>query len=308
MCFFPLLNDGIMSQVRRPVMWAGDFNAHSPLFKCKDKNGALIEDFLDKYSLVVPNDGRPTRFQVGNGKLSCIDLTFASAEFTRCGEWDLMDRYTMGSDHFPILSWFGRVMLVEKESIVRGFNSHKANWDKFEEQLSEDLGDVISEGSVDEWTKSFCSVARRAVEKSIQVKGNRKERKIVPWWNKACNVAVLACNRAYRQLRKSPTEGLAIEYKRLRVEARKIIKGAKKGIWRRFCSNKGTQTTVKQVWNMIHRMAGINRGLSIPVLVEGNKEVISNREKADLLVRTFQGVHSTSNAGREGQLRREKNA
>ncbi len=59
---------------------------------------------------------------------------------------------------------------------------------------------------------------------------------------------------------------------------------------------------------MIHRMAGINRGLSIPVLVEGNKEVVSNREKADLLVRTFQGVHSTGNAGREGQLRREKNA
>ncbi len=179
---------------------------------------------------------------------------------------------------------------------MRGFNFHKANWDKFEEQLSEDLGDVISESSVEEWSKSLCSVMRRAAEKSIQVKGNRKERKIVPWWDKACNEAVRARKRAFRQLRKSPTEGLAIEY----------IKGVKKEIWHRFCSNIGTQTTVKQVWNMIHRMVGINRGLSIPVLVEGNKEVISNREKADLLVRTFQRVHSTSNVGREGQLRREK--
>ncbi len=108
--------DGIMSQLRHPVVWVGDFNAHNPLWgsKNKDKNGALIEDFLDKYSLVVPNDGRPTRFQVGNGKLSCIDLTFALTEFARCGEWDLMDRCTMGSDHSPILSRFGRVLQVEK--------------------------------------------------------------------------------------------------------------------------------------------------------------------------------------------------
>lgn len=34
---------------------------------------------------------------------------------------------------------------------------------------------------------------------------------------------------------------------------------------------------------MIHRMAGINRGFSIPVLVEGRREVVSNKDKADRL-------------------------
>lgn len=63
-------------------------------------------------------------FQVGNGSLSCIDLAFTSAELARCGEWDLMDHYTTGSDHFPILSRFGRVLQVEKESTVRGFHFH----------------------------------------------------------------------------------------------------------------------------------------------------------------------------------------
>lgn len=88
----------------------GDFNAHNPLWgsKRKDKNGAVLEDFLDLHSLVMMNDGRATRFEVGSGRLSCLDLTFASAEMARCGEWDMMDGYTMGSDHFPILSRFGK--------------------------------------------------------------------------------------------------------------------------------------------------------------------------------------------------------
>lgn len=54
---------------------------------------------------------------------------------------------------------------------------------------------------------------------------------------------------------------------------------------------------------MIHKMAGINRGKSVPVLVEGSEKRVSSKEKADLLVRTYQRVHSVSNVGRERQLR-----
>ncbi len=65
--------DEIMGQVQPPVIWAGDFNIHNPLWGSlgKDKNGALLENFLNKYSLVMLNDGRATRFQVGNGAMSC---------------------------------------------------------------------------------------------------------------------------------------------------------------------------------------------------------------------------------------------
>lgn len=56
--------------------------------KSKDNNGALIEDFLDKYSVVMLK----ISVNFANGSLSCIDLA-------RCGEWD---RYIMRSDNFPI--------------------------------------------------------------------------------------------------------------------------------------------------------------------------------------------------------------
>lgn len=54
-------------------------------------------------------------------------------------------------------------------------------------------------------------------------------------------------------------------------------------------------------------MPGNNRRPNIPVLMSGDKEAVSNREKADLLVETFQGVHSSSNVSNEGLLRRAKN-
>ncbi len=83
------------------------------------------------------------------------------------------------------------------------------------------------------------------------------------------------------------------------------MKGAKRESWQRFCGTLGIDTTIKQVWSMIHQMAGINRGSSIPVLVEGGREVVSNRDKADLSVRNFQQVHCAANVSQEGQLRRE---
>ena len=61
--------------MRTPVKWVGDCNAHNPLWETKRKNntGATIEELLEKYSVVVLDDGR-------HGNLSCIGLTLISSE------------------------------------------------------------------------------------------------------------------------------------------------------------------------------------------------------------------------------------
>ena len=70
------------------VIWLGDFNAHNPLWgsRMKDTNGGTMEDFMDKHGLVCMNDGRPTRFEIKTGAVSCIDLALASSEYARVGE------------------------------------------------------------------------------------------------------------------------------------------------------------------------------------------------------------------------------
>lgn len=95
-----------MEQIGSPVIWV----AHNPLWgsRMKDSNRSTLEDFMDRYGLVSVNDGRPTKFEIRTGAVSCVGIAIASSKLARVGEWDLMDRYTMGSDHFPILLSFGK--------------------------------------------------------------------------------------------------------------------------------------------------------------------------------------------------------
>jgi len=142
--------DELMGQVKTPSIWVGYYNAHNPLWGSdrRDHNGAVVEDFLDKHDLVMINDGRPTRFHILRNTCSHIDLSFASSNLARVGDWDIMDRYTLGSDHYPILCRFGRDLTVEMEEQVSRYNFSKANWAEFQLSAQSLVGQVDSEGSL----------------------------------------------------------------------------------------------------------------------------------------------------------------
>lgn len=69
--------------------------------------------------------------------MSCIDLTLASGDPARRGDSDVMNRYTIGSNHFPILSLFGRKLLVEVNEKPRCQDFGKAQWEEFAEKCAE---------------------------------------------------------------------------------------------------------------------------------------------------------------------------
>lgn len=78
----------VMEQIGEPVIWLGDFNARNPLWgsRVRDDNGSTVEEFMDRCGLVCMNDGRPTRFEIRTGAVSCIDLALASSELARVEE------------------------------------------------------------------------------------------------------------------------------------------------------------------------------------------------------------------------------
>lgn len=293
--------DEIMEKVRFPVVWVGDFNAHNPIWGSdhRDKNGVIIEEILDKYELVVLNDGRPTRYQIVRNTCSHIDLSIASSNLARVGEWDVLDSYTMGSDHFPILCRFGRELRNEVEEIVPRYNFSQARWDKFQEKALNLVRGVENKKSVDIWNTSICQMLHEAACYSIMIKQNPKSRVLVPWWNKECDRAVKSRNVAYRRLRKFPIMINVMEYKRLRAVARRVIKDAKRNSWRKFCNTLGPETPVRKLWSAVHRMSGICKRRAIPVLLKGDVEAVSNKEKADMCVDSFQAVHRSGNVGVE---------
>lgn len=83
----------IMKKIRHPAVWVGDFNTPNPLWGSgiKDRNKAVIGELLDKYGVIVINDGKPTRYHTGKNTHSHKDLPIASSNLARVGEWDTLD-------------------------------------------------------------------------------------------------------------------------------------------------------------------------------------------------------------------------
>ena len=289
-------------------VWVGDFNAHNPLWGSErvDHNGKVVEDFLDRNDYVVLNDGRPTRYNLLSNTCSHIDLSFATSNLARVRKWDVMDRYSMGSDHCPIYCRFGRRLTVEIEELGIRYNFSRANWGEFMRIASELVGEVCSDGSINDWNSSLGEVLNRAARGAAPVKLGPKPRVLVPWWSAECDTAVRNRNQVYRRLRRHPTVEHAVAYKKFRGVARRVIKEAKKGNWRRFCGTLGPETPVGDLWSAVHRMAGRYRKRAVPVLVAGGVEAVTNLEKANILVDAFRAVHSSEGLGEENIKKRRE--
>lgn len=212
----------------------------------------------------------------------------------------------MGSDHFPILLRFGKTLFTEGQNRPKCFKYSKANWEQFVDRCNKAIEGVKGEGTIDEWSNSLCEAIMCGACKCVLVKKNPKRRISVPWWNKVCNEAIRARNQAYRSLRKSPMESIAMEYKRLRAKARRVVKGAKRECWRRYCGKLGVEATVAEMWCSVHHMSGILRKNNMPVLDEEGKVFTSDLEKAKLCEAKFKSVHSGVNLGEEGVRKRNE--
>ena len=166
----------VVEEVGTPVIWVGDFNAHNPLWgsKDRDKNGEAVEELMDRRGLVCLNDGRPTRFDIRTGRVSCIDLAIASPELAGKGEWETIEENTLGSDHFPIVMGFGQQLRVEEDTRPRPLNYNKAKWDEFGEGCRRGLDSVKGDGTIDEWNNSLCEMIRDNVNHCIPRKKSCK--------------------------------------------------------------------------------------------------------------------------------------
>lgn len=299
--------EDIMRQVRPPVIWTGDFNAHNVLWGSRrtDGNGEVVEEIMHDFNLVCINDGHPTRVQLGSLTPSCLDLMIVSGELAGKSQWEVLDPFNLGSDHFPTVGTFGLRLPAEMDRIEGRFNFLKADWEKFE-TFCDDLLPGIQDSSVDEWNSGLCSVISAAAAAAIPRKGTGQKKKAVPWWNKECDEAIRNRNKAFRVLRRFPTVDNLVRYKFCRALARKVVKSAKKSSWREYCASLSGDTPVYQLWSTVRRMNGVSRKATVPVLVDENRTAVTPAEKANLLVDTYRKVHSSDNLDEESRDLREQ--
>lgn len=80
---------------------------------------------------------------------------------------------------------------------------------------------------------------------------------------------------------------------------------AKRKYWRGFCSSIGRTTPVGEVWGMIKKMSGIRREWDYPVLVSGGEKAVTDKEKAEMMAKTFVAIHSSDKLEGEWKKGRE---
>uniref|UniRef100_A0A8C2FGS7 Reverse transcriptase domain-containing protein n=1 Tax=Cyprinus carpio TaxID=7962 RepID=A0A8C2FGS7_CYPCA len=171
----------------------------------------------------------------------------------------------------------------------------------------ENFRNIKMEGNIEEkYNKVVGGIISAANQTIPLITGNGKKKKNVPWWSEECSVAVKERNKAFRVLKRVITQDTVIEYQKKRATARKVIKSAKRKAWQEFCNTIGRETGMNVVWRMIRKMNGVNSCKKIPVIEEEGKVAITNKEKTEVLAKTFSKVHSIENLSDKFLNRRQE--
>lgn len=300
------LMEEITGKIGGKVIWGGDFNAQSTLWgNSNNNNGMVIEEIMDNNNLVCLNDGSGTRYNSRTGTESAIDLTLVSDTLAGVCTWEVIRDTTVGSDHYPIKIEVGVSLEEYGTGGVWKWNFNNADWEKFRNISEQEMGKIDINEGVEKLNEAICKAILEAANKSIQKKGGRAGRKIVPWWTKACDKAIKDRNKAFKHLKRNHNFQNLIEYKRLQANARRVIKNAKKDYWRKFCNSVGRETGIDKIWGMIKRMNGIKREYGYPVLNDGETTAVRDEQKAEMLVKAFVNIHSSDNISEEGKRGKE---
>lgn len=289
------------------VVFCGDFNAHNTLWGSKntDDNGGLIEEFMDDYTLVCLNDGRGTRYDVARGVESAIDLTIMSERVAGDSQWDVLNKCSFGSDHYPVLVRIKQANGSLEDNWCPRWKLREADWTLFSDNASNGLLGVSPHADdIEEINSTITRILYEAAEDTIGKSNGVREKKMVPWWTKDCKDTIKARNKAFRKLKKNHCFDNLISYKKAAALVKRTVREAKRRYWREFCSTIGAETQVSDVWGMIRKMGGVRRDFSLPVLKDETGEAVSNKEKAEMLARAFVKVHSSQNWPQEDVARR----
>ncbi|KAK7877307.1 hypothetical protein WMY93_031957 [Mugilogobius chulae] len=256
-------------------MWGG---SHT------DPNGSVIEDLMEERELVCLNDGRGTRSE----------------------PMDIRADTTLGSDHYPIICSVGERVKVTPSNGVNKWLFHRADWIKFQVLCEEAMVYVNEFDSISCMNNQLTEGIIGAAQRSIPMSKNKHDRVLVPWWTDECRQAIKTRNRAFRLLNRTLSMQNLIQYRRAQAVVRRTIKQAKKASWRGFCSKIGRTTPVGQVWGMVKRMGGDRRQWDYPVLTTEEGAAVSDKEKAEAMVKNFAKVHSSENLSETAKGRIEQ--
>lgn len=195
--------DHLFSQIPKPYIVLGDFNAHSRTWGSSINNnrGNIIDKFLLKSDTFLLNRKKPTHFNISNGTYSNIDLAFCSPNISHLLNWNPHDDLHF-SDHFPInISLCTHIQKPTHEKCPKWI-LNRANWSYFNDEV---LPIDFTSDDLDTIVEFFTNSIIQAATKSIPKSSTKISKKTVPWWCEELKTAIQERKRALKKFKKNPS-------------------------------------------------------------------------------------------------------
>jgi len=192
----------ILDQLLKPYIFLGYLNSRNTSWGCNltDPRCKTIEQTIENdQSLILLNNGDPTRYNSSNGSLSAIDLTLTFSSLAFSMEWHVLTAYS-SSDHWPL-----EIRIQSKNTLYDPppkWNLRKPNWKLFAELIEDelisntnDLNLPILQEQIDTKVKNFSNMIIRVANIAIGQNQYNNKNKTAPWYfwylhSEYCNNAI----------------------------------------------------------------------------------------------------------------------
>lgn len=285
----------LLNQLERPYILVGDFNAHNPLWGSTSYNpkGRTVEDVVNNSDLVLLNNGQNTRFNKHTGGFSAIDLSFTNSSLAMQIEWSVYNDLC-NSDHFPIFVTF--VNSTHVQTRRPKWLLDKANWPDYVNALSElPLSPDENSIHINELVYNFSSNVYNAALKTIPRTAEHVGRRSVPWWSDEIGVAIKIRKKRLSLFRRFPTVHNLNEFKKAEAKSKYLMKQAKRVQWQTYVSSINEQTPIRECWNKIRSISGINRCNNIKSLQVSDILYTDPLEISNILGKNYELISSDTN-------------
>ncbi|CAB0034435.1 unnamed protein product [Trichogramma brassicae] len=259
---------------RRPLVIAGDFNAWSTEWGCRETRprASILLDSLALLDAVLLNTGDVPTFNGRQGS-SIVDLTFVCETLApRVKSWTVSEWYTH-SDHQAILFEIEDTGTTTRPSTRQSYrwNARTLDADCFSATVS---SASVAPGTAEDMATSLMSVITGACDASMSKTNPRRRREPVYWWTAEIADLRRSCLRARRLFQRSrgrhDEETHSANYASARRLLRVAIKTGKRRCCRQLCDEVDTD-----VWGKPYKVAMSRLGCpqakqpSSPLLVRG---------------------------------------
>ncbi|CAB0040703.1 unnamed protein product [Trichogramma brassicae] len=259
---------------RRPLVIAGDFNAWSTEWGCRETRpqASILLDSLALLDAVLLNTGDVPTFNGRQGS-SIVDLTFVCETLAlRVKSWTVSGRYTH-SDHQAIFFEIEDTGTFTRPSMRQSckWNAPTLDAGRFSATMS---SASVAPGTAEDMASSLMSVITGACDASMSKANPRRRLEPVYWWTPEIADLRRSCLRARRLFQRSQgqhdEETHSANYASARRLLRVAIKTSKRRCWRQLCDEVNND-----VWGKPYRIAMSRLGCpqakqpSSPLLVHG---------------------------------------